>query len=323
MEEAHLLINDPAYLQMLERCGAVLEETAAGLQASYAADGEDFLPGAGPVNFPPRRTQDEMELLYQIFFPRHFNCHGLTLANGLFQLKQKLAHLEWYFYRGAQPYAAPGLCLCECMARVFRQLVAVRELLKKDVFAAYTGDPSCTSFTEVIRCFPGFGAILVQRVAHLLYRERIPVYPRELTELAHQRTGVDMHAGATVGEFFFIDHATGTVIGETAVLGDWVRLYQGVTIGALHFAKDPCTGMLQKSYKRHPTIGSNVVIGTGARVLGPITVGSNVNIAANCWVQDDVPDNTTVFIKEHPTQVHKANRSASSPPPYPSPESPQ
>lgn len=184
----------------------------------------------------------------------------------------------------------------------------VREALKKDVYAAFIGDPACTSYTEVIRCYPGFGAITVQRVAHVLYESGAKVYSRELTELAHMYTGVDIHPGAQIGDFFFIDHATGTVIGESSVIGSWCRLYQSVTIGALHFKRDEITGFVKKNYKRHPTLGNNVVVGSGAKVLGPITIGDNVSIGANSWIQEDVPANTAVFIEEHPQQVRKPKK---------------
>jgi serine O-acetyltransferase len=121
----------------------------------------------------------------------------------------------------------------------------------------------------------------------------------------HKLTGIDIHPGANIGNNFFIDHGSGVVIGETTIIGDHVRLYQNVTLGVLHFEKDD--NILKKNYKRHPTIKNNVVIGAGAKILGQITIGSNVNIGANSWITEDIPDNTSVYITEHPKLVKKTN----------------
>lgn len=161
----------------------------------------------------------------------------------------------------------------------------------------------------IIRSYPGFNAVLMQRIARVLYENGVPSYPREIMEHIHSFTGIDIHPGAKIGEYFFIDHGTGVVIGETAEIGDWVRLYQGVTLGVLHFQKEGESNALKKGYKRHPTLGSNVVVGAGAKLFGPINVGSNVNIGANSWIQEDIPDNTTLFISEHPKLVKRQNGS--------------
>jgi len=185
----------------------------------------------------------------------------------------------------------------------------LREALKKDIEAAFAGDPSAMDYTEIIRSFPGFTAIMVQRFAHEIYELGAGSYARELGELVHSLTGIDIHPGAKIGEYFFIDHGTGVVIGETCEIGKFVRIYQGVTLGVLHFEKEENSdGTLKKNYKRHPTIGNNVVIGAGAKILGPIDIGSHVNIGANSWIQEDVPDYTTVFIKEHPELVKKERK---------------
>ncbi len=155
-----------------------------------------------------------------------------------------------------------------------------------------------------------FRAVLIQRVAHVLYELGVLSYPRELTEHIHSVTGIDIHPGAKIGEYFFIDHGTGVVIGETAEIGDWVRLYQQVTLGVLHFEKEYEVS-LKKGYKRHPTIGSHVVIGAGAKILGPVVIGNYVSIGANSWVQEDIPDYTTAFISEHPKLVRKQKANGS------------
>jgi serine O-acetyltransferase len=189
---------------------------------------------------------------------------------------------------------------------VIDQLPAIRDLLKQDIEAAYKGDPGAKTYIEIIRSYPGFLAILVQRVAHALYEAGEPEYARELTEYAKTQTGIDIHPGAEIGEYFFIDHGTGLVIGETATVGDWVRIYQDVTLGALHFQEgDHEDEGLKKGYKRHPDVGDHVVIGAGTKVLGDITVGDHVSIGANSWVTEDVPDSTTVYVADHPTQERK------------------
>jgi serine O-acetyltransferase len=147
---------------------------------------------------------------------------------------------------------------------------------------------------------------LTQRVAHVLYEEGAPEYARELTEHAHSETGIDIHPGAAIGEYCFIDHGTGVVIGETATIGDWVRIYQDVTLGVLHFEDDSDDDhMLRKDYKRHPDIGDNVVIGAGTKVLGPISIGDRVSIGANSWVTESIPDDTHVYVSDHPEQERK------------------
>jgi serine O-acetyltransferase len=176
-------------------------------------------------------------------------------------------------------------------------------MLKLDVEAAYNGDPAAKSYTEIIKSYPGFLAILVQRVGHELSKCNIPIYPRELMEHVHSITGIDIHPGAKIGKYFFIDHGTGVVIGETTEIGDWVRIYQDVTLGVLHFEKDGI--ILKKNYKRHPTIGNHVVIGAGAKILGPVTIGNYVSIGANSWIDTDIPDNVAVYITEHPKLVKR------------------
>ena len=159
--------------------------------------------------------------------------------------------------------------------------------------AAYAGDPAAVSCDEVILSYPGLKAIAIQRLAHILYEEKIPLIPRMMTEYAHSATGIDIHPGARIGKGFFIDHGTGVVIGETAILGERVRIYQGVTLGAVSFPKDAC-GALIKGQKRHPTIGNNVIIYSGASVLGDITIGDNSVIGGNVWLTESLPAGTKI-----------------------------
>ena len=174
-------------------------------------------------------------------------------------------------------------------------LPEVKRLVETDVVAAYEGDPAATSRMEVVMAYPGLYAVTVHRLAHELYRMKVPIIPRVMSELAHSKTGIDIHPGATIGERFFIDHGTGVVIGETTVIGRNVRLYQGVTLGGLSFDKDE-SGVLVKGLKRHPNIEDNVVIYANATILGgSTTIGHDSEIGGNVWLKDSVPPNSRVY----------------------------
>ena len=175
----------------------------------------------------------------------------------------------------------------------------IKRLVESDVDAAYEGDPAATSRMEVVMAYPGLYAVTVHRLAHALYLLKVPVLPRIMSEIAHSKTGIDIHPGAEIGERFFIDHGTGVVIGETAVIGRNVKLYQGVTLGALSFAKDPLTGALVKGVKRHPNVEDNVIVYAGATILGGDTViGHDSEIGGNVWLKDSVPPYSKVY--NHP-----------------------
>ena len=174
------------------------------------------------------------------------------------------------------------------------QLPRLRELLMKDVEALYEGDPAAESREEVMICYPGFYAISIYRLAHELQKLQTPLIPRIMTEFAHEKTGIDIHPGATIGEYFFIDHGTGIVIGETTTIGDHVKLYQGVTLGARSFELDE-NGNPVKKIKRHPDIGNHVVIYANATILGGDTViGDRCVIGGNTWLTHSVPAGSTV-----------------------------
>lgn len=176
-------------------------------------------------------------------------------------------------------------------------LPEVRRLVESDIDAAYDGDPAATSRMEVVMAYPGLYAVTIHRLAHVLYKLGVPVIPRIMSELAHSKTGIDIHPGATIGERFFVDHGTGVVIGETTVIGRNVRLYQGVTLGGLSFDKDS-HGVLVKGLKRHPNIEDNVVIYANATILGgETTIGHDSEIGGNVWIKDSVPPNSRVYNK--------------------------
>jgi len=177
------------------------------------------------------------------------------------------------------------------------QLPDLRKILAMDVQAAYDGDPACKSHDEVIFCYPGLDAITVYRLAHILHGLDIPLIPRMMTEWAHGRTGIDIHPGAKIGRYFFIDHGTGVVIGETTEIGDWVKLYQGVTLGALSFATDG-EGNMVRGTKRHPTLEDRVVIYANATILGGNTlIGHDSVIGSNVWLTHSVAPGSVVTME--------------------------
>lgn len=178
----------------------------------------------------------------------------------------------------------------ETMAADFiANLPELRTVLHTDVEAMYLGDPAAVSYEEVIYCYPAIKAIINYRIAHQLYVQGVPVIPRMISEMAHSETGIDIHPGATIGKYFAIDHGTGVVIGATAIIGNNVKLYQGVTLGAKSFTLDENNNPV-KGIPRHPIIGDNVVIYSNATILGRITIGSNAVIGGNIWVTTDVAE---------------------------------
>lgn len=184
------------------------------------------------------------------------------------------------------------------VARLLDALPEVQRVLHMDIEAGYEGDPAARSTMEVVMSYPGFFAIAVHRIAHILYGEGVPLIPRVMSEHAHSLTGIDIHPGAAIGPAFFIDHGTGVVIGETAVIGARVKLYQGVTLGALSFPKDE-QGRLIKGIKRHPNVGDDVIIYAGATILGgDTTIGHDSVIGGNVWLTHSVPPHSTVYNRQ-------------------------
>ena len=185
---------------------------------------------------------------------------------------------------------------------LLKALPALRAKLKKDAMAGFMGDPAAKSVSDIILSYPGFKAVAIHRIGHFLLKQGVPYIPRMLNEIVHSDTGIDIHPGAEIGDSFFIDHGTGVVIGETTVIKDNVKIYQGVTLGALSFPKDAC-GMLLRDIKRHPTIEDNVTIYANASVLGPITVGEGSIIGSNAWVKEDIPPYSRVLPSSIETKI--------------------
>ncbi len=184
----------------------------------------------------------------------------------------------------------------------------LRLILAEDVQAAYVGDPAAKSLDEIVFCYPGLAAVTIYRMAHELFRLGVPLIPRMMTEYLHGKTGIDIHPGATIGRRLFIDHGTGVVIGETTKIGADVKLYQGVTLGALSFPRDEQTGQIVRDAKRHPTIEDSVVVYANATILGGETViGHHAVIGSSAWITRSIAPYTTVTIENPRLRYREAN----------------
>lgn len=262
--------------------------------------------GAGPLPELPSRTAtlEVIDSLMAALFPRHFGPAGLAgdsldafvtfaLTTAL-QTLQRQVRLEFELVAAEDGDSGSPDDRAHAVAGRFAEaLPAIRALLETDIRAAYEGDPAATSLDEVMCCYPGVAAIIRHRLAHELYRLHAPMLARIISEIAHSLTGIDIHPGAEIGERFFIDHGTGVVIGETAVIGRGVRLYQGVTLGARRFELGE-NGALAKNYPRHPILEDDVVVYAGASILGRITIGRGSVIAGSVWLTQSVPANSQV-----------------------------
>ena len=281
--------------------------------------GMDHLEGK---DLPAKKVVIEvLEDLLTILFPGYLGNTEITKSNIKYHLGTKLNSV---YIRLTDEVEKSLKYICrkisECPQDVCqkRAHIVVRELLEKlpeirsmlsgDIEAAYSGDPAAVSTEEVILSYPCVLAITTYRIAHELYIRCIPLIPRIMSEQMHSLTGIDIHPGAKIGKNFFIDHGTGVVIGETAEIGNNVKLYQGVTLGALSFPKDE-KGNIIKGRKRHPTIGNNVVIYSGATLLGPdAVIGDNVVIGGNVWITGPVASGTKITIASPELKYKKENQ---------------
>lgn len=211
----------------------------------------------------------------------------------LLQIEAKWKLLQSEFHELLEPLCEQhDLCPEQIVERFFGEIPLLYARLLKDAEMFAQNDPAAQCMEEVILCYPGFYALVVYRVAHILYEEKVPLIPRLFCEYAHSQTGIEIHPGARIGRRFYIDHGTGIVIGETAVIGDNVKIYQGVTLGALHVTKSLAGS------KRHPTIEDNVTIYAGATILGGgTTIGHDATIGGNVWLTESVPPHSTVYHK--------------------------
>ena len=262
-------------------------------------------PGAGAMP-SPAVLQEIMAGLRIALFPAHFGKIPYSESSFRYHMAAKLDSIYQALYR----QIIAGLCFncgekgiscdsCEQSGKeaaltFMRQLPRIRYLLERDAQAAYEGDPAAHSPDETIFCYPSLLAMTHHRIAHALYCLDIPLIPRMIAEMAHSATGIDIHPGATIGEDFFIDHGTGVVIGETSIIGKACRLYQGVTLGAHSFPKNP-DGTLTKGIPRHPVLKDKVIVYAGATILGRVTIGEGAVIGGNVWVTSDVPPNAKIL----------------------------
>lgn len=262
-------------------------------------------PGSGRHRYLlPSRSQvlEVVRTLQAILFPgyqsewdlagealRHYVGAGLDrVAHGLEEQVRRVLVLE---QAAVEAEAAPRAA---AIARAFiARLPEVRGLLLTDVVAAYQGDPAARSHDEIILAYPGLAALVSHRLAHELYRLDVPLLPRIVSEEAHSRTGIDIHPGARIGRSFFIDHGTGVVIGETCVIGDRVRIYQGVTLGAKSFPLDE-SGRPIKGVDRHPVVEDDVIVYSGATILGRVTIGRGSVVGGNVWLTRSLPPGSVV-----------------------------
>lgn len=248
-------------------------DVVSELEALSARDTVDY-------NDFKESAEETFRAIQAAMFPRHVNPQRLNVAESL--------RLAWAHLAGAISKVLGEEEAEKFTDNLIAKLPEIRRVLWTDILAAYQGDPAAKTPDEIILAYPAFTAISAYRIAHELYAMNVPLVPRIITEYAHRLTGIDIHPGAAIGEYFFIDHGTGVVIGETATIGDHVKLYQHVTIGAKSFDVAP-DGSLVKGIKRHPDIGSNVVIYAGATILGGDThIGDNCVIGGNVWLTHSV-----------------------------------
>jgi len=258
------------------------------------------------LNLPVRdKIVEVLELLTEVLFPGYTGRRAVTKSNIDFIVIDILYHVytelseqieRAYRYQCKLLDCDTGDCRAmaeDATLHLLTQLPKIRQLLKGDVDAAFDGDPAAKSYEEIVISYPCITAIATYRIAHELYIREIPLIPRIMGECAHSKTGIDIHPGATIGRNFFIDHGTGVVIGETTIIGDNVKIYQGTTLGAMSFPKDE-RGRIIKGMKRHPTIEDDVTIYAEATILGDVTIGKGAIIGGNVWVKQSVPAGFTV-----------------------------
>jgi serine O-acetyltransferase len=298
-----------------------IDTVVSGLLASYAGDprghhiGKKFLPSRDEIF-------EIVELLFQVFYPGYYGRQDLTKGNLEYHvvtlvstLREKLATqieecLCWASETGQEDRKIGGP-RCEHSRKLATQLLerlpTIRDTLLQDVQAAYDGDPAAGSIDEIILAYPGLLAVTVHRVAHELHMLEVPLMPRIMSEWAHSRSGADIHPGARIGKSFFIDHATGVVVGETSDIGQSVKMYQGVTLGAISHPKDE-RGRVIRNMKRHPTVEESVTLYANATVLGGQTVvGKSSVVGGSVFLTKSIPQSSRVGVKPPDLRVIEGN----------------
>lgn len=272
-------------------------------------DNEDGINHIEGPNLPSRdRVQEIATHFLDILFPGYYEKQELSKGDVTNYIWEKIAFI--YHHLSRENFKSLKSAYgnrddekkltdrsIEITFSILNKIPDIRNQLRFDVRAAFDGDPAAKNLDEIILSYPGIEAIAIHRVAHEIHLLNVPLIPRIMTEYAHSKTGIDIHPGATIGEHFFIDHGTGVVIGETTEIGNHVRIYQGVTLGALSVKKD-ASGNIERGKKRHPTIKDNVIIYAGATILGGNTVvGEHSIIGGSVWLTESVPPCTILFNK--------------------------
>jgi len=279
-------------------------------------DSEDGINHIEGPNLPSRdRVVEVTTSFLDVLFPGYYEKQELSKGDITYYIWEKIAFIYHLLSReifkslkSANTKQEDEKKLSDQSIEItfvtLNKIPEIREKLRSDVRAAHGGDPAAKGLDEIIISYPGIEAVAVYRVAHELHLLKVPLIPRIMTEYAHSKTGIDIHPGATVGENFFIDHGTGVVIGETTEIGNNVRIYQGVTLGALSIKMD-ASGKIERGKKRHPTIRDNVIIYSGATILGGKTViGEHSVVGGSIWLTESVPPHTILINKApEPTQI--------------------
>lgn len=281
-----------------------IEELVEKIVNTYKGDsGSNFIDA---TNLPVReKVIETLELLTEVLFPGYTGKHTVTKANINYVVVDLLYHVYTDLLEQIERAMRYRCRMLECKTtdcvnlaqsaalHLLNSIPDIREMLKLDIIAAYDGDPAAQSYEEIVLSYPCITAVSTYRIAHQLYLKEVPLIPRMMAEFAHSQTGIDIHPGAKIGKRFFIDHGTGVVIGETSVIGENVKIYQGATLGALSFPKDE-RGRVVKGHKRHPTIEDNVTIYAEATILGDVTISKGATIGGNVWIKESVPPGVTV-----------------------------
>ncbi len=298
-----------------------MEKLISEITHTYKGDsGINFIDASNLLH--RQKILEILDLLTEVLFPGYTGKRTVTKSNINFILGDILCQvytelseqIERAYQYQCRIKKCDG-CDCRTMAEnvtqhFLTQLPRIRELLKGDVGAAFDGDPAAKSFEEIVISYPCIMAIATYRIAHELYLKEVPLIPRIMSECAHSKTGIDIHPGAKIGKNFFIDHGTGVVIGETTVIGENVKIYQGTTLGAMSFPKDE-RGRIIKGGKRHPTIEDNVTIYAEATILGNVTIGAGTIIGGNVWIKESVSAGVTVTVANTDLVYTKHNKQQS------------
>lgn len=305
--------------QAAEMTAAIDGAVAALSDCAHCNVGED-LPQRGIGAAGRQAVYGVLDDLVAVLFP---GCHGeepvpaarlpsvmrSRLARVADELQRQIANAIRYQSQVNQSREGDDCAsrAATVTAHLIEALPRLKRLYERDLQAAYNGDPAARSLMEIVMSYPGFYTTIVHRIAHCLYIDQVPLIPRILSERAHARTGIDIHPGARIGSDFFIDHGTGVVIGETTVIGERVKIYQGVTLGALSFSRG-ADGHPIKGVKRHPNVEDDVTIYSGATILGGnTTIGAGSVIGANVWLTHSVPPGSTVY-NQQPKPLIRNNR---------------